>query len=63
MQSALCILLCCYRSACTDCIRIGDNDMKKEEYKELEIEIIEFGCDDVIVTSPGRDENTPDAWG
>lgn len=40
--------------------------MKKEEYKELEIEIIRFECDDVIVTSdkPGGGENIPDdGWG
>ena len=37
----------------------------KEEYKELELEIIEFGCEDVITASePGSGEDTPESgWG
>lgn len=36
----------------------------KEEYTELELEIIEFGCEDVITASdPEVDDNTPGgAW-
>lgn len=38
----------------------------KEEYTELELEIIEFGCDDVITASVDPevdDDNTPGgAW-
>ena len=37
----------------------------KEEYKELEIEIIKFGCEDVITASdPEVDDDTPGGgWG
>ena len=38
----------------------------KEEYKELEIEIIVFGCEDVITASgdPEVDDDTPGGgWG
>ena len=38
----------------------------KEEYKELEIEIIEFGCEDVITASgdPVTDDpnTSPEGW-
>ena len=30
----------------------------KEQYTELEIEIIEFDSEDVIITSPGGGENS-----
>ena len=31
--------------------------MEKDEYRNLEIEVVEFDAEDVITASPGDDEN------
>lgn len=33
-----------------------------EKYEKLELEVIQFSCEDVIVTSTGSDNQT-DEWG